>query len=584
MSDHKWNQRIERLVQQSNGAWLPAEAVERLRREMDLSIDDLMLALIPIAVRYAQAPLSNFQVGAVGWGESGALYFGANLELPGCPLSLAVHAEQSVVIHAFHRQETRLKKLAVSAPPCGYCRQFLYELHAGAQLEIVLAGRPTAPLSDYLPGAFGPADLGLSGGLLNLQQRQLEWVAPLAAPDALAQLALAAASTCYAPYTKTVSGVALELGDGETYAGAYLENAAFNPSVAPLQSALAVLSLARRSAGEIVRVVVVQQERSAVDHAAATREVLRQIATDARCEERRVRLSINYPQEAPVAKSSPAKLKQKDLSFYFFDFDDNLMFLKTPILLRSRSTQKVKQVSTADFARIRATLGAPGDWEDFEAFDQTYSRFRDIPAAELRKNQRQHFVNDVAKEIAKELSVWQAPSWPLFQYACEQQRPVALVTARGHSRETIQAGIRLLVQEGFLPQEPNYLAIYGVGNDEVKRELIGSLVDGEEKQLLTKLVKAKKDVTSPLKRVAIRQAVEKALEIYGADPPHRFGMSDDDPENVDLIVKAMCDCKVKHPDKRFFVINTHRGEWVKLEVFPIDYPVTRQVPAEEIIG
>ena len=87
-----------------------------------------------------------------------------------------------------------------------------------------------------------------------------------------------------------------------------------------------------------------------------------------------------------------------------------------------------------------------------------------------------------------------------------------------------------------------------------------------------------------LKRVAINNLVESALKIYGSVPEHRFGMSDDDPNNVDLIIKAMCECKNKYPDKRFFVINTHKGEHVKLEVFPINFPVTKNVTADEIVG
>jgi hypothetical protein len=50
-------------------------------------------------------------------------------------------------------------------------------------------------------------------------------------------------------------------------------------------------------------------------------------------------------------------------------------------------------------------------------------------------------------------------------------------------------------------------------------------------------------------------------------------MSDDDPQNVSLIIRAMSECKQKYADKRFFVINTHMNEEVKLEVFPIDTPV-----------
>ena len=46
----------------------------------------------------------------------------------------------------------------------------------------------------------------------------------------------------------------------------------------------------------------------------------------------------------------------------------------------------------------------------------------------------------------------------------------------------------------------------------------------------------------------------------------------------------MCECKKKYLDKRFFVINMHKGEQVKLEVFPVDYPVTRKADTDETIG
>jgi hypothetical protein len=257
------------------------------------------------------------------------------------------------------------------------------------------------------------------------------------------------------------------------------------------------------------------------------------------------------------------------ISFYLFDFDDNIMFLKTPLFVRNLATGDVKEVSTTDFAEIRIKLGEVGPWKDYEIYDVdgpkgTYGHFRDIPADELQPGQKQHFVEDVEKAIAGDLQEWQAPSWKLFVWACQKQRPLAIITARGHSPETIQAGVRVLVQHGLIDQEPNYLAVYPVGNAQVSAEL------AEEDPSVLEI----EDPTSALKRIAIRKTVDQALQKHGAKPEHRFGMSDDDPKNVDLIVKAMCDCKKKYLDKRFFVIDTHEGEMVKLEVFPVDYPVT----------
>jgi hypothetical protein len=192
----------------------------------------------------------------------------------------------------------------------------------------------------------------------------------------------------------------------------------------------------------------------------------------------------------------------------------------------------------------------------------------------------QHFASDTSTAIADPSKDWQRPSWPLFVHACDQQRAVAIITARGHSRETLQAGIRVLKDNKLISREPNYLAVFSVGNEQVAAELIASVEDTEEHNKLLALP----DRTFALKRIAIRLAVEIAFEKYGAEPEHRFGMSDDDPQNVDLIVKAMCDCKNKYMDKRFFVINTHEGEWGKLEVFPVNYPVTGRAPVNEVVG
>ena len=280
---------------------------------------------------------------------------------------------------------------------------------------------------------------------------------------------------------------------------------------------------------------------------------------------------------APVAKS---KSPPRDLSFYFFDFDDNIMFLATPILIRNTTTRRSKKVSTADFAGARMIIGQDGPWKEFELFENTYSHFRDIPSEKLKAGQQQYFVEDVAKAVAMPGTAWQAPSWSLFVYACEKRRPVAIITARGHSRETLQAGIRVLAEKKLIPREPVYLAVYPVGHPQVIDELIESLDDPKERER----IRASQNNTSDLKRIAIRNAVETAMRVYGANPDHRFGMSDDDPANVDLIVKAMCDCKTKYLTNRFIVINTHKGEWVKLEVFPVSYPVTGRPRADEAIA
>lgn len=248
------------------------------------------------------------------------------------------------------------------------------------------------------------------------------------------------------------------------------------------------------------------------------------------------------------------------VSFYFFDFDDNIMFLTTRILILNTVTGEPRPVSTGEFANIESLLGKPGPWQDYAMFNGSFRNFRDIPEDELEPGQKQHFVSDVEAAVCADGDSWKAPAWDLFVHACDKQRPVSIVTARGHSPATLKAGVRVLVDQGLIPREPNYLSVFPVTNDDVRREQL------DDPDLV---------VTTPaLKKRAIMQTVERALEQYGHEPKHRFGMSDDDPKNVHLIISAMVECKKKYLDKRFFVINTHMGEKVKLEVFPVDFPVT----------
>jgi hypothetical protein len=248
------------------------------------------------------------------------------------------------------------------------------------------------------------------------------------------------------------------------------------------------------------------------------------------------------------------------VSFYFFDFDDNIMFLATPILIRNTVTREVMEISTGEFANIQSRLGQPGKWGEYALFDGSFSHFRDVPAAQLQPGQEQRFVEDIERAIKSDGGKWKGPSWKLFAYACEKQRPVSIITARGHTPETVKAGIRVLFDNGLIAKEPNYFAVFPVGNDEVRRAQLGDC-----DLIMT---------TPALKKVAIVKSVEMALAKYGLEPEHRFGMSDDDPNNVRLIISAMRDCKKQNLDKRFFVIDTNYDENVKLEVFPVDMPVT----------
>jgi cytidine deaminase len=139
---------------------LTAAEAEARARELGVDIPRLMTRLLPEAAKLAKPPVSNFRVGCVSRGLSGALYFGTNLEFAGEALSFTVHAEQSSVTNAWMNGEEGIDLIAVNAAPCGYCRQFLNELVTADRLTVAMP-KETRALSELLPSAFGPRDLGV---------------------------------------------------------------------------------------------------------------------------------------------------------------------------------------------------------------------------------------------------------------------------------------------------------------------------------------------------------------------------------------------------------------------------------------
>ncbi len=244
-------------------------------------------------------------------------------------------------------------------------------------------------------------------------------------------------------------------------------------------------------------------------------------------------------------------------SFYFFDFDDNIAFLTTPLVLFHKKTKEELHLSSAEWAIHHSSIGKNGIYSEYEIdFDDnngTFRSFRDIMLTEEERQtgKKQTFVQDILLVLKNIDSIWKGPSWDCFYHAVFNQRPISVITARGHSAETIRAGIYEFVKAGWLPAEPNYLSIFAVSNKQTRI----SVGDHEFKQ-----------TTAELKQHAIRASVERAIEVYGYSPHHRFGMSDDDPKNIQLIVEEMTRLKGKYPEMSFFMIETNNGSFTKHEI------------------
>ncbi len=255
----------------SNAGKLTAAQCKTLTEILGIHVEDLMVRLLPVAKLYAIAPISHFQVGAVARArvQAGAdeydLYLGANIEFAGQALSQVVHAEQAATMNAWLRGGVQLQSVAVSAFPCGYCRQFLHEFEGSDALMIITPSQQSrgfraSPLSEFLPDAFGPHDLKKKAGLMAALEVQRSLTLKTASADTLILEALSAANQSYAPYTNNHSGCAIQARDGHFYKGRYAENAAFNPSLPPLQTAISCMNMSNLAGDRtITRAVLVEK-------------------------------------------------------------------------------------------------------------------------------------------------------------------------------------------------------------------------------------------------------------------------------------------------------------------------------------
>ncbi len=225
-----------------------------------LSEDALKIQLLPFAASLSIAPISQFHVGAVVKGKSGRLYFGANMEFAGLPLNQSVHAEQSAISHAWLKGESEIIDITINYSPCGHCRQFMNELNGAENLLIQLPDLPAKKLSEYLPEAFGPSDLLIDQPLLTPINHGL----PESGIDELTNAAIDALNKSHAPYSKNICGLALNTSDGRIFTGRYAENAAFNPSISPLQVALISMTMAGVDITDIENAALVELHYSVI--------------------------------------------------------------------------------------------------------------------------------------------------------------------------------------------------------------------------------------------------------------------------------------------------------------------------------
>lgn len=132
----------------------------------DIQPAELIQAALEARLR-AVAPFSNFRVGAALTTIDGTVYEGCNIEsasygMTVCAERVAIWKALSEGVHAFGPYLAVVADTAELTPPCGTCRQIIWEFCP--QITVVMANLHGAvkmlPICDLLPLAFDAKFLG----------------------------------------------------------------------------------------------------------------------------------------------------------------------------------------------------------------------------------------------------------------------------------------------------------------------------------------------------------------------------------------------------------------------------------------
>lgn len=240
----------------------------------------------------------------------------------------------------------------------------------------------------------------------------------------------------------------------------------------------------------------------------------------------------------------------RDLKYYIFDWDDNILHMPTHIHLEKRNAQGEwvpHSVSTAAFSVIRAdqeTYRPPkGDWE------AAFRDFRDIDG-----DNENVLLRDTKTAIDRVVNEGEkaGPSFEKFRTTLVEGRLFAIVTARGHSPAAIRQAVEYFIETVLTPDEKQvmlrnlrgYLACFAPDHNMTHDADVMTYYLNHNKYhgVMSPHFKAmmgqppgSSPNTEAGKQFAIKDFVEHVIEITrasGLTNPISVGFSDDDEDNV----------------------------------------------------
>jgi len=123
-----------------------------------------------------------------------------------------------------------------------------------------------------------------------------------------------------------------------------------------------------------------------------------------------------------------------DMKYYAFDWDDNIMYMPTKIVLKDSNGNEVG-MGTEDFAEHRTKIGV----EPFDFKGKKIVGFAEDPFRNFGTKGDKKFLMD--SMMAKP-----GPAWDDFVEAINNGSIFSIVTARGHNPKTLAMAVRKLIE------------------------------------------------------------------------------------------------------------------------------------------
>ena len=148
------------------------------------------------------------------------------------------------------------------------------------------------------------------------------------------------------------------------------------------------------------------------------------------------------------------EVASRDFKYYIFDWDNNILHMPTKIKLEHLGDDGVwrpVEVSTSTFALVRT------DTEHYRApggiWAEAFRNFED-PSPEKDERSRNHFIEDTIVALERvEHGEKPGPSYNALKKTLREGRLFSIVTARGHSPETIEKAVRIFIRYALTERE-----------------------------------------------------------------------------------------------------------------------------------